>query len=125
MRSSTLTEGLVMYRADSDVAGLSEAFRRPEIAWWTIDFASAGLMKTMNGTTSGMLQNAPFKFAPHNGLGFFENLGWKTAAAESVMAAAYRFHRLSPLMRLLARLAQPDPRRPGNKPWSAVACLTP
>ena len=124
-KAFVLTEGLLMYLTDSDVAGLSEAFRRPEIVWWTIDFASAGLLKTMNGKTSGMLQNAPFKFAPPNGLGFFEDLGWTTAAAESVMAAAYRFHRLSPLMRLWARVSQPDPRRPGNKPWSAVACLTP
>ena len=124
-KAFVLTEGLLMYLTDSDVAGLSEAFRRPEIAWWTIDFASEGILKTMNGKTSGMLQNAPFTFAPPNGLGFFEDLGWTTAAAESVMAAAYRFHRLSPLMRLWARLPQPDPRRPGNKPWSAVACLTP
>ena len=124
-KAFVLTEGLLMYLTDSDVAGLSEAFRRPEIAWWTIDFASSGLLRTMNGKTSGMLQNAPFKFAPPNGLGFFEDLGWKTAAVESVIAAAYRFDRLPPLMRLWARLPQPDPRRPGNKPWSAVACLTP
>jgi len=103
-KAFVLTEGLLMYLTDSDVVGLSDAFRRPEIVWWTLDFASAGLLRTMNGKTSGMLQNAPFKFAPRNGLGFFENLGWKTAAVESVMAAAYRFHRLSPLMRLWARL---------------------
>ena len=124
-KAFVLTEGLLMYLTDSDVAGLSEAFRRPEIDWWTLDFTSAAMLRTMNGKTSGMLQNAPFKFAPPNGLGFFENLGWTTVAVESVMAAAYRFHRLSPLMRLWARLPQADPRRPGNKPWSAVACLTP
>ena len=124
-KAFVLTEGLLMYLTDNDVVGLSEAFRRPEIAWWTLDFASVGLLKTMNGKTSGMLQNAPFKFAPANGLAFFENLGWKTGAAESLMAAAYRFRRLPPLMRLWARLPQPDPRRPGNRPWSAVVCLTP
>jgi hypothetical protein len=32
-----------MYLTDSDVVGLYEVFRRPEIAWWTLDFASAGL----------------------------------------------------------------------------------
>ena len=113
-----------MYLTGSDVVGLSEAFRRTEIVWWTIDFASAGLLRTMNGKTSGMLQNAPFKFAPPNGLGFFENLCWKTATVESVMAAAYRFDRLVPTDAVWARLPQPDPRRPGNRPWSAVACLT-
>ena len=58
-KAFVLTEGLLMYLTDSDVAGLAEAFLRPEIAWWTINFASDGLLKTMNGKTTGMLQNAP------------------------------------------------------------------
>ena len=27
---------------------------------------------------AGMPQNAPFKFAPENGLAYFEKLGWRT-----------------------------------------------
>lgn len=124
-KAFVLTEGLLMYLADSDVASLSGALHRSEIAWWTFDFASPGLRTTMNTKAAGLLQNAPFRFCPADGLAFFENLGWTTVAVESVLAAAYRFDRLSPLMRLMARLPQPDPRRPGNRPWSAVACMTP
>lgn len=123
-KAFVLTEGLLMYLEDGDVVSLSGALHRNEIAWWTFDFASPGLRTTMNTKTAGLLRNAPFKFCPADGLAFFENLGWTTVAVESVLAAAYRFGRLSPLMRLMARLPQPDPRRPGNRPWSAVACMT-
>lgn len=124
-KTFVLTEGLVMYLDDNDVAGLSNSFHRPEINWWVLDFASPGLKKTMNDRSGGLLRNAPFRFAPADGLAFFEKLGWRVSFAESVLASAYRFKRLPWFMRLVARLPQPDPRRPGNKPWSAVACLRP
>ena len=45
-KAFVLTEGLLMYLSAQDVTGLSAAFTRPEIAWWTFDFASRGLQKT-------------------------------------------------------------------------------
>ena len=63
-----LTEGLLMYLEDSDVVALSVAFKRPEVAWWMLDFAAPGLQKRMNKKTRGLMQSAPFKFAPANGL---------------------------------------------------------
>lgn len=124
-KAFVLTEGLLMYLEDSDVIGLSHAFQRPEIAWWAFDFGSAGVKKTMNDRTDGMMRNAPIKFSPTDGLAFFEKLGWSTLLVESLVTAARRFRRLPPLMRLAALLPQPDPRSPGSKMWSAVACLTP
>ncbi|OBA77001.1 methyltransferase [Mycobacterium sp. 1554424.7] len=123
-KALVLTEGLLMYLEDSDVVALSAAIKRPEVAWWMLDFAYPRLKKMMNKKMAGMLENAPFKFAPENGLAFFEELGWRTAAVDSVFEAAHRFHRLPLLMRPLAWLPQPDPRQPGNKPWSAAALLT-
>jgi hypothetical protein len=70
------------------------------------------------------MQSAPFVFAPENGLAYFEGLGWNTVEVESVFFAAYRFHRLPLWLRVLGRLPQPDPRKPGNKTWSAVARFT-
>jgi len=124
-KAFVLTEGLLMYLDVTDVVGLSEAFQRPEIAWWTFDFGSGGIKATMNDKTAGMMRNAPIKFGPANGLAFFEDLGWTVAAAESLLTAARRFRRLPPLMRLAALLPQPNPRSPGNKMWSAVACVIP
>jgi methyltransferase (TIGR00027 family) len=47
-----LTEGLLMYLEDSDVVALSAAFKRPEVAWWMLDFAAPGLQKPTNKKTN-------------------------------------------------------------------------
>ncbi len=115
-KALVLTEGLLMYLEDRDVVALSEAIKRPEVAWWMLDFAGPGLKKMMNKKMAGMLQNAPFKFAPENGLAFFEGLGWRTVEVEALYIAARRFHRLPMLMRPVC-LATPagsaSPRRQG------------
>jgi len=123
-KALVLTEGLLMYLEDRDVVALSQAIQRPEVAWWMLDFAGPGLKKMMNKKMAGMLQNAPFKFAPENGVAFFENLGWRTVEVESLLVAARRFHRLPIVMRAVAMLPEPNPRHPGRRAWSAVALLT-
>lgn len=124
-KALVLTEGLLMYLEPSDVDDLSRALVRPEVAWWMLDLAGPGLKKWMNGNTGGLLRNAPFKFAPGNGVGYFEQLGWRTGEVESVFVVARRLRRLPWLLRLVAWLPQPDPRRPpADRPWSAVVRLT-
>jgi methyltransferase (TIGR00027 family) len=123
-KALVLTEGLLMYLEDRDVVALSDAIKRPEVNWWMLDFAFPGLKKMMNKKMAGMLQNAPFRFAPENGLAYFEHLGWRTVEVRSLLEAANRFRRLPVFMRPLAWLPQSDPRHPGNRPWSAVALLT-
>ena len=122
-RALVLTEGLLMYLDESDVVALSNAFRRPEVAWWMLDFAGPGLQKRMNKRTRGMLADAPFKFAPHNGVAFFEDLGWRAVEIESVFTVARRLNRLPRWMRPLAWLPQPNPRKPGNNTYSGVVRL--
>jgi methyltransferase (TIGR00027 family) len=123
-KALVLTEGLLMYLEASDVVALSAAIKRPEVAWWMIDFGGPGLKKMMNKKMSGILQNAPFKFAPENGLAFFEDLGWRTLEWESLFMAANRFRRLPIFMRPGAWVPQPDPRHPGGRSWSATALFT-
>lgn len=123
-KALVLTEGLLMYLEDGDVAALSAAITRPEVGWWMLDFAGPGLKKMMNKKMAGMLQNAPFKFAPENGLAYFENLGWRTVDVQALYLAAHRFHRLPVWMRPLTWLPPPNPRHPGGRAWSATALLT-
>ena len=86
-KALVLTEGLLMYLEDSDVVALWTAFKRPEVAWWMLDFAAPGLQKRMNKKTRGVMQSAPFKFAPANGLAYFEeDPGWRAVEVESVDA---------------------------------------
>ncbi|PJE03336.1 SAM-dependent methyltransferase [Mycobacterium sp.] len=122
-KALVLTEGLLMYLDEADVDALSAALERREVSWWMLDLAGPGLKQMMNRNMAGLLQNAPFKFAPENGLAHFEKLGWRVVHSESLFSAARRFHRLPMLMRATAWLPQPDPRRPGRRPWSAVALL--
>ena len=123
-KALVLTEGLLMYLEDRDVVALSEAIKRPEVAWWMVNFTGPELKKTMNDRIAGIRQNAPFKFAPENGIAFFEQLGWRTLKVESLLVAAHRFRRLPILMRPAAWLPQPDPRHPRGRPFSVVALLT-
>jgi methyltransferase (TIGR00027 family) len=123
-KALVLTEGLLMYLEDSDVQALSAAFTRPEIAWWMLDFSGPGLQKRMNKRTRGMMKSAPFKFAPTNGLAYFEDLGWRPIEIDSVFSAAHRFDRLPRWMRPLAWLPQPDPRKPGSNTFSGIVRLT-
>ncbi|HEV8002695.1 MAG TPA: SAM-dependent methyltransferase [Planctomycetaceae bacterium] len=123
-KALVLTEGLLHYLEDRDVTALSETIKRPEVAWWMIDFGGPGLKRLMNDKMAGIMQNAPFKFAPENGLAYFEDLGWRVLEAESLLMAANRFRRLPIFMRPAAWLPQPDPRHPGRRSWSATALLT-
>ncbi|AGB24968.1 methyltransferase, putative, TIGR00027 family [Mycobacterium sp. JS623] len=123
-KALVLTEGLLMYLQERDVRGLSTAFTRPEIAWWVLDFFGPGLQKRMNKRTRGLLDSAPFIFAPENGVGYFEDLGWRVVEMDSVFTAAHRFGRLPLWMRPLAWLPQPDPHKPGNNTYSGIVRLT-
>jgi methyltransferase (TIGR00027 family) len=123
-KALVLTEGLLMYLEASDVEALSSAFKRPEVAWWMFDFSSPGLQKRMNKQTRGMMASAPFKFAPADGLAYFEHLGWRALEVESVFKVAHKYDRLPRWMRFLAWLPQPDPRKPGNQTWSGVVRLS-
>lgn len=124
-RALVLTEGLLMYLEQDDVDALSAAIKRTGVAWWMLDIAGPGLRKMMNKKMSGLLENAPFKFAPDQGLGYFESRGWRVLEAESSLMAARRLHRLPLALRLAALMPQPDPRDPGTRhPWSAVTLLS-
>jgi methyltransferase (TIGR00027 family) len=123
-KALVVTEGLLMYLDDRDVVALSEALKRPEVAWWMVNFTGPELKKTMNSRIAGIRQNAPFKFAPDNGIAFFEELGWRTLEVQSLLVAAHRLRRLPILMRPAAWLPQPDPRHPRRRPFTVVALLT-
>lgn len=63
------------------------------------------------------------KFAPANGVAFYEETGWNVRDILSMYRAAVRYRRVPFLMRLFSFLPDPDPRNPGNQPWGAVVRL--
>ncbi len=80
-----------------------------------LDFAGPGLKKMMNKKVAGMLQNAPFEFAPENGLAYFEDLGWRSLDVQPLLMAANRFRRLPMFMRPVVWVPQPESTAPGQK----------
>jgi hypothetical protein len=85
-----------------------------------LDFNSPRITAEMRSSMRGLLDSAPFKFAPDNGVAFFENLGWKPREIRSLFHEGARLKRLPLLMRPFALLPPPNPRHLGNERWSGV-----
>jgi methyltransferase (TIGR00027 family) len=119
-----LTEGLLIYLEESQVRSLAQDISlRPGIPWWVLDLASPSLMKMLQHQMGEHLANAPLKFAPPNGIAYFESLGWKPSDVCSMLRYAERFRRLPLLLRPFAHFPEPDPRHLGWARWSAVLRL--
>lgn len=123
-RALVITEGLVMYLEANVVADLAASLAaQPVIFRWILDFSSPAILKMASDAMADQLASAPFKFAPSDGIGFFERHGWTEGGTISLFRAAGQFGRLpNLLMRLVARLPQPVPRSAKGR-WSIVARL--
>jgi methyltransferase (TIGR00027 family) len=119
-----ITEGLLLYLEESQVHSLAmDLGAQVGVRRWILDLASPALLEMMKKSMGPQLANAPMKFGPANGVAFFENLGWRATHIQSVMRAASRFRRLPWTLKLFALFPEPDPRKPGRTPWSAVVQL--
>jgi methyltransferase (TIGR00027 family) len=116
-----LTEGLLGYLDDPAVRALGRAVASPpEIRWWVLDVIGPAIRQMLNKGMGVQLENAPLKFAPTDGVAFFEQLGWKAKDIRSIFREAVRLRRVPLLLRVFAFMPEPDPRRPGHARWSAV-----
>ena len=123
-RALVITEGLLGYLDEEVVQSLARDFAsQPGISWWLLDVASPAILQAMRKGMGEHLANAPFKFAPANGLAFFEALGWKARDVRSVFREAVRYRRVPWFLRLFSLFPDPDPRNPGRARWSAVVRL--
>jgi methyltransferase (TIGR00027 family) len=120
-RAVVMTEGLVIYLEPSAVADLARALLACRaLTSWVVDFNSPRIQAEMSKEMEKTLVNAPFKFAPPNGVAFFEELGWKPRAMRSLFHEGARLKRVPLLMRPFALLPAPNPRDLRNERWSAV-----
>ncbi len=124
-KALVITEGLMIYLTDYEVAELSldlsdeETFRR-----WAFDMVSPGLLVLAQKEMGSVLRegNALFQFAPAEGEGFFQRYGWKLMDSKSCLKAAAQLDRLSN-DELKDFSHVPEPSGPkGAFPWSGV-CL--
>jgi O-methyltransferase involved in polyketide biosynthesis len=124
-RALVITEGLLLYLEPATVTELARLFAaNSSIRGWITDLSSPAVCAMVQKEMKGELANAPFKFAPVDGVAFFERLGWKAREVISVFHRAVALRRVPWWMRILGRLAPPsDPRAPKGL-WSAIVLFT-
>jgi methyltransferase (TIGR00027 family) len=120
-KALVLTEGLLVYLNQDVVQAIArDLAAQPGIRWWVLDTVSPRILQMLQKGMGAHLENAPMKFAPAEGVAFFEKLGWKARDIRSYFREAIRFRRAPLLLRLFAVFPEPDARKPGNARWSAV-----
>jgi methyltransferase (TIGR00027 family) len=119
----TITEGLLIYLEDHTVRSIGEDLgTRQATRWWILDIASPAILRMMQRGMGEHLAQAPLRFAPVEGIAFFETLGWQALEIHSLLNEAIRFRRVPFFLRLFSLFPEPDPRNPGKSTrWSAVA----
>jgi hypothetical protein len=77
----------------------------------------------MDKSMGAELANSPMKFAPANGVAYFESMGWSVIEVHSILHAAAKFGRLPWFLSLFAFFPAADPRRLDRARWSGVLRL--
>lgn len=110
-RVLVITEGLLVYLKQEDVAALAnDLLAQPNCRWWIMDLLSPVLLdwlkkRSFKQFTEG---NVQMHFAPEGGADFFKPYGWKADDLRSVAKEARRLKREMPMMwvyRLMTPLA--------------------
>jgi methyltransferase (TIGR00027 family) len=127
-RALVVTEGLLIYLGDEDVASLARTLHaQRSIEWWITDLANPMLLQIMQRMWGRNVAagSAPFRFAPADSAAFFAPLGWREIEFRSGMEEARRLKREMKLMwlwRALSWLNRPSRRR-AMKKMSGYALL--
>jgi methyltransferase (TIGR00027 family) len=124
-RVLVITEGLLAYLEDDVVRSIGrDLASRPQVRWWVLDLFSPSILKMLHKGMGRHLVNAPIKFAPPNGVAFFEEIGWRVRDLHSFFREAIRLRRVPLLVRGLGLFfPEPDPRNLGRSRWSAIVRL--
>ena len=116
-----LTEGLLIYLDDDVVDAIArDLLASPAVKWWILDASSPAIRTMLQDGMGSLLDNAPMKFAPPDGVAYFEKFGWKARDIRSFVREGLRLRRLPIFLRVFALFPEPDPRNLGNARWSGV-----
>ncbi len=127
-RALVITEGLLIYLTDPDVATLAEGLHEhPSIQRWLTDLASPALLKMMKRSWGRGVEEggAPFRFAPKDSPAFFAAHGWREREWYDTWEHAQRLDRTMRMAWLwnLLRRFQPTKTREEAKRFSGYALL--
>jgi O-methyltransferase involved in polyketide biosynthesis len=103
-RVLVVSEGLLAYLDDATVGALAVELRRElPNARWLLENVAPDVLARLKRTWNDDLRrgNATMKFAPPNGLGFFEARGWRARTTRSLLDEAERLGREMPIVKLV------------------------
>jgi methyltransferase (TIGR00027 family) len=94
-----LTEGVIPYLSDNQVAALARDLRSHDaIRQWIADyFSPAAYEYRKRSGISAVMKSAPFRFEPSDYFGFFRELGWQQKTIRYIPEEAVRLGRPAPL----------------------------
>jgi methyltransferase (TIGR00027 family) len=93
-----LTEGVVPYLSVEEAGALADDLcALKQKSNWIVDYIAPQIVKQRQRRLNDKMRNAPFKFAPDNWRGFFEEHGWRLKEMHYFMAEAARRQRPFPL----------------------------
>jgi methyltransferase (TIGR00027 family) len=123
-----ITEGLLVYLEPENVAELAcDLHDVAKARWWLSDLASPMLLKYLERQWQPLLKqgNAPFRFGPAEGTGFFAPYGWRELEYRSHWDESLRLNRTMPHMWLwkILRWLQPKKRRDAMNRFSGIILL--
>jgi len=123
-RALIISEGLLVYLAEEDVAGLAtDLAAQPNFREWVIDLANPPLLKMMKKTYDTLDKaDTSLKFGPAEGPDFFKQFGWTPTETHSALHTAAKLQRLPFLYRLFAFLPDSQGRNPRSV-WGGVVRL--
>ncbi|HYB82952.1 MAG TPA: SAM-dependent methyltransferase [Mycobacterium sp.] len=114
-----ITEGLLLYLNEQQVRALADDLLRTEVAGWITDVIAPAIVRRMMRQMPS-LDKAPMTFEPTEGVAFFERQGWTVGAIHSILKQAGRWKRLPTVLRPVAYLPEPNPRKLTHGLWSGV-----
>jgi methyltransferase (TIGR00027 family) len=118
-RTLVISEGLLLYLTEQQVRALSQDLHRIGVGGWITDVIAPAIIRRMMRQMPS-LDKAPMTFKPTEGVAFFEHEGWTVRAIRSILKQAGRWKRLPTVLRPVAYLPDPNPRKLARAPWSGV-----
>jgi methyltransferase (TIGR00027 family) len=93
-----LTEGVIPYLTNEDVAELADDLRQVErLGFWITDYFSPEAIRLGEKMRARFMRNAPFQFNPQDWFVFFADHGWRPSEVRYISQEARRLGRPGPL----------------------------
>lgn len=98
-KAVVLTEGVLPYLSEQEVAALAEDLHaHPSFEYWIAEYFNPKVYPYLkSGVRTQKMKNAPFRFYPADWTGFFETHGWKERNTLYINEEAIRLKRPIPM----------------------------